>query len=124
MHAVRAAADRYGLDGQEQAEVPAVDVLAALTRLDEARAALDTWSVTSPGPPAGAGPPGSRSPTISGWPPHERCRANEAPLRSAMWSLACFNDEWPQLARVACAEALAFWHRELAPVLSLTQGAR
>lgn len=42
MHAVRAAADRYGLDGQEQGEVPAVDVLAALTQLDEARAALDT----------------------------------------------------------------------------------
>jgi type II secretory pathway component PulJ len=42
MHAVRAAADRYGLDDQEQAEVPADDVLAALTQLDEARAALDT----------------------------------------------------------------------------------
>jgi hypothetical protein len=42
MHAVRAAADRYGLDGQEQAEVPADDVLAALTQLDEARSALDT----------------------------------------------------------------------------------
>lgn len=41
-----------------------------------------------------------------------------------MWSPACFNDEWPQLARVASAEALVFWHRELAPVLSLTQGAR
>ncbi|MGW8730506.1 hypothetical protein ACWGNF_31270 [Streptomyces sp. NPDC055808] len=42
MHAVRAAADRYGLDDTEQAEVPANDVLAALTQLDEARAALDT----------------------------------------------------------------------------------
>ncbi|MGW0999178.1 hypothetical protein [Streptomyces sp. bgisy153] len=42
MHAVRAAADRYGLDDAEQAEVPAADVLAALTQLDEARAALDT----------------------------------------------------------------------------------
>lgn len=42
MHAVRAAADRYGLDDAEQAEVPADDVLAALTQLDEARAALDT----------------------------------------------------------------------------------
>ncbi|MEU2062347.1 hypothetical protein [Streptomyces sp. NPDC013455] len=42
MHAVRAAADRYGLDDAEQAEVPADDILAALTQLDEARAALDT----------------------------------------------------------------------------------
>ncbi|MFB7584560.1 MULTISPECIES: hypothetical protein [Streptomyces] len=42
MHAVRAAADRYGLDDAERAEVPADDVLAALTQLDEARAALDT----------------------------------------------------------------------------------
>ncbi|MFH8620177.1 hypothetical protein ACH4E8_34555 [Streptomyces sp. NPDC017979] len=42
MHAVRAAADRYSLDNAEQAEVPADDVLAALTQLDEARAALDT----------------------------------------------------------------------------------
>ncbi|MFD4178179.1 hypothetical protein [Streptomyces anulatus] len=43
MHAVRAAADGYGtLDDGKQAEVPADDVLAALTQLDEARAALDT----------------------------------------------------------------------------------
>jgi type II secretory pathway component PulJ len=43
MHAVRAAADGYGLpDGQEPPHVPASDVLAALTQLDEARAALDT----------------------------------------------------------------------------------
>ncbi|MGW1252246.1 hypothetical protein [Streptomyces sp. NPDC002535] len=42
MHAVRAAADRYGLDDAEQAEVSADDILAALTQLDEARAALDT----------------------------------------------------------------------------------
>ncbi|MFI7360409.1 hypothetical protein ACIBTP_41730 [Streptomyces avidinii] len=42
MHAVRADADRYGPGDQEQAEVPAVDVLAALAQLDEARAALDT----------------------------------------------------------------------------------
>ena len=43
MHAVRAAADGYGLpDDTEREEVPADDVLAALTQLDEARAALDT----------------------------------------------------------------------------------
>ncbi|MFJ4343225.1 hypothetical protein [Streptomyces sp. NPDC088915] len=42
MHAVRAAADRYGPEDAEQTEVPAADVLAALTQLDEARAALDT----------------------------------------------------------------------------------
>ncbi|MFF9593585.1 hypothetical protein ACF1FX_31040 [Streptomyces sp. NPDC014646] len=43
MHAVRAAADGYGLpDDAEREEVPADDVLAALTQLDEARAALDT----------------------------------------------------------------------------------
>ncbi|WP_331745967.1 hypothetical protein [Streptomyces virginiae] len=39
------------------------------------------------------------------------CRANEARLRSAMWSLACFNDAWPLLARVASAEVLTSWHR-------------
>ncbi|WP_427251106.1 hypothetical protein [Bacillus cereus] len=44
MHAVRAAADGYGVldDTQHPPEVPADDVLAALTQLDEARAALDT----------------------------------------------------------------------------------
>lgn len=42
MHAVRTAADRYGLENAAQTEVPAADVLAALTQLDEARAALDT----------------------------------------------------------------------------------
>ncbi|MEU7206165.1 hypothetical protein [Streptomyces sp. NPDC045470] len=44
MHAVRAAADGYGAldDTQRPPEVPADDVLAALTQLDEARAALDT----------------------------------------------------------------------------------
>ncbi|MDN3262863.1 hypothetical protein QWJ26_24265 [Streptomyces sp. CSDS2] len=42
MHAVRAAAERYGPDDAEQAEVPADHILAALTQLDEARAALDT----------------------------------------------------------------------------------
>ncbi|WP_415962022.1 hypothetical protein [Streptomyces sp. 021-4] len=43
MHAVRAAADGYGtLGDHEQAQVPADDVLTALTQLDEARAALDT----------------------------------------------------------------------------------
>lgn len=42
MHAVRAAADGYGADGENQEEVPADDVLAALTQLEEARAALDT----------------------------------------------------------------------------------
>ncbi|MEK8175042.1 hypothetical protein NKH77_56085 [Streptomyces sp. M19] len=43
MHAVRAAADGYGaLDGADRPEVPAEDVLAALTQLDEARAAMDT----------------------------------------------------------------------------------
>ncbi|AVI00039.1 hypothetical protein C5L38_35490 (plasmid) [Streptomyces sp. WAC00288] len=42
MHAVRAAADHYGPGDGEQVEVPAADVLAALTQLDEARAALDT----------------------------------------------------------------------------------
>jgi hypothetical protein len=40
MNAVRAAADGYGLPGgEERPEVPTDDVLAALTRLDEARAA-------------------------------------------------------------------------------------
>uniref|UniRef100_UPI003F494018 hypothetical protein n=1 Tax=Streptomyces sp. CA-136453 TaxID=3240050 RepID=UPI003F494018 len=42
MRAVRAAADEHRFDDAEQAEVPAADVLAALTQLDEARAALDT----------------------------------------------------------------------------------
>ncbi|MFF9638769.1 hypothetical protein ACF1D2_29845 [Streptomyces bacillaris] len=42
MHAVRAAADGYSAPGGDQAQVPAEDVLAALTQLDEARAALDT----------------------------------------------------------------------------------
>lgn len=42
MGVVRAAASGYGaFDGQEKPEVPADDVLAALTRFDEARAALD-----------------------------------------------------------------------------------
>ncbi|MFD4740201.1 hypothetical protein ACFWNR_05325 [Streptomyces virginiae] len=40
-------------------------------------------------------------------------RANEARLRSAMWRLACFNDARPLLARVASAEVLTSWHREL-----------
>ncbi|MEU2078610.1 hypothetical protein [Streptomyces sp. NPDC013489] len=42
MHAVRAAADQHNLDDAKQAQVPAEDVLAALTQLVEARAALDT----------------------------------------------------------------------------------
>jgi hypothetical protein len=43
MHAVRAAADGLGaVTGEHIPEVPAEDVLAALTQLDEARAALDT----------------------------------------------------------------------------------
>ncbi|MER6149351.1 hypothetical protein [Streptomyces hirsutus] len=42
MHAVRAAADGYGLPGgEERSEMPADDVLAAPIQLDEARAALD-----------------------------------------------------------------------------------
>ncbi|MGW1037885.1 hypothetical protein ACWD4Z_37575 [Streptomyces antibioticus] len=42
MRTVRAAADEHRFDDAESAEVPAADVLAALTQLDEARAALDT----------------------------------------------------------------------------------
>ncbi|RLU79693.1 hypothetical protein CTZ27_36280 [Streptomyces griseocarneus] len=42
LHAVRAAAHGHDVDGRETPEVSAEDLLAALTRLDEARAALDT----------------------------------------------------------------------------------
>ncbi|GGZ84002.1 hypothetical protein [Streptomyces rubiginosohelvolus] len=42
MRTVRAAADAHRFDDAESAEVPAADVLAALTQLAEARAALDT----------------------------------------------------------------------------------
>ncbi|MFD8992306.1 hypothetical protein ACFVZ4_30195 [Streptomyces goshikiensis] len=151
MHAVRAAADRYGPGGQEPAaEVPAVDVLAALTQLDEARAALDTLERDLTRAARGRGASwqqvadhlglASRTSAESRfvrlerdaasyrgdrYPERQRaerardrtgdtwCRANEARLRSAVWSLACFNDEWPPLARVASAEVLASWHREL-----------
>ncbi|MEV7282413.1 hypothetical protein [Streptomyces sp. NPDC093111] len=40
-------------------------------------------------------------------------RANEARLRAAVWSLACLEDTWAQLARTAPAETLIAWHREL-----------
>ncbi|MDX3025417.1 hypothetical protein [Streptomyces acidiscabies] len=150
MHAVRAAADRYGLDDQEQAEVPADDVLAALTQLDEARAALDTLErdLTRAARKRGASWQqvadvlglASRSSAESRfvrlerdaasyrgdrYPERQRaerardragddwCRANEPRLRAAVWSLACLNDEWPQLARTAPAEKLVAWHREL-----------
>ncbi|MGW3200157.1 hypothetical protein ACWDBD_37435 [Streptomyces sp. NPDC001118] len=150
MHAVRAAADRYGLDDQEQAEVPADDVLAALTQLDEARAALDTLErdLTRAARRRGASWQqvadhlglASRTSAESRfvrlerdaasyrgdrYPERQRaerardragdawCRANEPRLRAAMWSLACLNDEWPQLARTASAEKLVAWHREL-----------
>ncbi|MFF9483013.1 hypothetical protein [Streptomyces sp. NPDC014733] len=71
MHAVRAAADGYGLaDGAEPVDVPAEDVLAALTQLDQARADLDVLErVASPAPPEPAMPPGSRSPPPSDCPP-------------------------------------------------------
>ncbi|MFI2207420.1 hypothetical protein ACH47Z_43545 [Streptomyces sp. NPDC020192] len=41
------------------------------------------------------------------------CRANEPRPRAAVWSLACLNDQWAQLARTAPAEKLVAWHREL-----------
>ncbi|MGW7460950.1 hypothetical protein [Streptomyces sp. NPDC054797] len=150
MHAVRAAADGYGPGDQEQAEVPAVDLLAALTQLDEARAALDTLErdLTRASRRRGASWQqvadhlglASRTSAESRfvrlerdaasyrgdrYPERQRaerardragdawCRANEARLRSAVWSLACFNDEWPPLALTASAEVLASWHREL-----------
>lgn len=151
MHAVRAAADGYGaLDDQEQAQVPADDVLAALTQLDEARAALDTLErdLTRAARKRGASwqqvadslglatrsSAESRfvrlqrdAATYRGdrYPERQRaerardragaawCRENEARLRAAVWSLACLNDEWEQLARTAPAERLVDWHREL-----------
>ncbi|MFB6755483.1 hypothetical protein ACFCX6_31725 [Streptomyces sp. NPDC056353] len=151
MHAVRAAADGYGVpDGQEPPEVPAGDVLAALTQLDEARAALDTLErdLTRAARDRGASWEAvahalglaSRSSAESRFVRLERAaatyrgdrhpekhraerardrigaawsRANEARLRAAVWSLACLNDQWPQLARNAPAEQLATWHREL-----------
>ncbi|MFJ7416589.1 hypothetical protein ACIQWZ_38195 [Streptomyces sp. NPDC098077] len=151
MHAVRAAADRYGaLDDQEQTEVPADDVLAALTQLDEARAALDTLErdLTRAARKRGTSWQqvadhlglSSRSSAESRfvrlerdaatyrgdrYPERQRaerardragtawCRENEARLRAAVWSLACLNDEWEQLARTASAERLVDWHREL-----------
>ncbi|MBZ3918161.1 hypothetical protein [Streptomyces acidiscabies] len=150
MHAVRAAADRYGLDDAEQAEVPADDVLAALTQLDEARAALDTLErdLTRAARRRGASwqqvadslglatrsSAESRfvrlerdAATYRGdrYPERQRaerardrageawCRANAPRLRAAVWSLACLDDSWPQLARTAPAEKLDTWHREL-----------
>ncbi|MEU3220138.1 hypothetical protein [Streptomyces sp. NPDC006971] len=151
MHAVRAAADGYGvLDDGEQAEVPADDVLAALTQLDEARAALDTLErdLTRAARKRGASWQqvadslglATRSSAESRYvrlqrdaatyrgdryPERQRAerardragaawsRENEARLRAAVWSLACLDDEWEQLARTAPAERLAGWHREL-----------
>ena len=151
MHAVRAAADGYGVpDGQERPEVPAEDVLAALTQLDEARAALDTLErdLTHAARARGASWEAvahalglaSRSSAESRFVRLERAAAtyrgdrhpekhraerardrigaawshdNEARLRAAVWSLACLNDAWPQLASTAPAEQLVTWHREL-----------
>lgn len=151
MHAVRAAADGYGvLEGQEPPEVPAEDVLAALTQLDEARAALDTlerdltraartrgasWEKVAHAlglaskssaesrfvrlERAAATYRGDRHPDLhraerardraaTAW-----CHANTPRLRDAVWSLACLNDQWPQLARTAASEQLVTWHHEL-----------
>jgi len=151
MHAVRAAADGYGVpDGQERPEVPAGDVLAALTQLDEARAALDTLErdLTRAARARGASWEAvahalglaSRSSAESRFVRLERaaatyrgdrhpekhraekardrlqadwCVQNSRRLRDAAWSLACLNDEWPQLARTATSEQLDRWHREL-----------
>lgn len=151
MRTVRAAAERYGLDGAEQAEVvPVDDVLAALAQLDEARAALDTLErdLTRAARRRGASWQqvadslglASRSSAESRfvrlerdaasyhrdrYPERQRAerarnragdawaRANALRLRAAVWSMACLNDSWPRLARIAPAEQLAAWHREL-----------
>ncbi|AWZ07705.1 MULTISPECIES: hypothetical protein [unclassified Streptomyces] len=150
MHAVRAATDRHGPDGQEQPEVPADDVLAALTQLDEARAALDTLErdLTRAARERGASwqqvadslglasrtSAESRSVRLERdaasfrgdrYPERQRaerardragdtwCQTNAPRLRAAVWSLACLNDGWPQLARRASAKELDSWHREL-----------
>lgn len=41
------------------------------------------------------------------------CRANEARLCAAVWSLATINDEWPQLARTTTSKQVDDWRREL-----------
>lgn len=130
--------------------MPAEDALAALTQLDEARAALDTLErdLTRAARTRGASWEqvahtlglASRSSAENRYVRLERaaatyrgdrhpekhraerararigvawCRDNAARLRAAAWSLACLNDEWPQLARTASSEQPDLWHREL-----------
>lgn len=150
MRTVRAAADQHRFDDAEQAVVPAADVLAALTQLDEARAALDTLErdLTQAARRRGAswqqvadhlGLAGRTSAesrfvrlerdaaSLHGdrYPGRQRAErarrragdawahANERRLRDAVWSLACLNDGWEQLARTATSDRIAGWSRDL-----------
>ncbi|CAL9318147.1 hypothetical protein SUDANB25_05792 [Streptomyces sp. SudanB25_2051] len=73
--------------------MPASDVLAALTFLDEARATLHIRSATSPGPPAPARRPGRRSPTTS----HpSRCSAKSRYIRLQRDAACYHGDRYPR----------------------------
>ncbi|WP_181786113.1 hypothetical protein [Streptomyces phytophilus] len=140
MRTVRAAVDKQRFDDAEQAKAPAADILAALTQLDEAGAALvepprrllerrrrpprahlahqRPVPVRTPGArrrqPAPRPLPGRlRADRARDRTGNAWCRADERQPREALGDLSTFNDTWPDLARAATSDTLSAWVRDL-----------